>query len=275
MIVVLGIIIALAGLLLPMLVGARESAKRAQCLSNLRQLTAAWIAYANDNDSHICSADLGTPWSWCGPTAGRDQINRDEIFPIPQLETGVLWPYVKNKDVYRCPDDKTDPLRVRPSSFQINLLLGGTLPTSNGPAAGVSNKIAINNPSYFIRLDDVPLHSETFAFIEGASPYMWLHKCFNTPIGNVFHRNGWPGENHTGKGAGTGISFVDGHAMYWQYADPRTINLVEGLTGGIYGPPVSRQPPQPPLYPDNVMVNSPDVLQLEYWRDGRPPFTGP
>jgi type II secretory pathway pseudopilin PulG len=272
LLVVLGIFIALVGLLLPVLVGARESAKRTQCLSNLRQLTAAWIAYAHDNDSHICSADLGLTWSWAGPNQGRDQIDRDEMLVLPQLEKGMLWPYLKTAGVYRCPSDQTDRVTVRPCSFQINRLLAGTLPTSNGPAQLVSNKFPVNTSMTYIRLDDVPRPATTFVWIEGSTPFMILRKCFNSPSMNTFHRDGWPGENHKGNTAGTGISFADGHAIFWQYADPRTINLVEALSGGLGGPIIIRPPPLLPLYPDYAMPNSPDVIQLESWNDGSAPF---
>src|SRR5947209_6470418 len=120
LLVVVGIIIALAGLLLPALSGAREQARRAQCLSNLRQLTAAWIGYAHDNESHLCSADLGLSWSWCGPTTNHNAIIADGFFPQLQLEKGVLWPYLKDAKVYRCPDDPS-PVDARRCSFQINI----------------------------------------------------------------------------------------------------------------------------------------------------------
>jgi len=267
--VVLGIIIALAGLLLPVLGSAREQAKRAQCLSNLRQLTAAWIAYAHDNDSHLCSADLGLSWSWCGPMEMHNSILNDGLYPQLQLEKGMLWSYLKDVNVYRCPDDP-NAVDARRCSFQININMAGSVNT-NPTGIKDPTKIAASSDLTFIRLDDVPNSASTFVWIEGASPMITLRKCFNSPSApdNTFRRDGWPGNNHRGSSPGTGISFADGHAIFWQYSDSRTQNLVEGLSGGIYGP-VHPRGASPPLYPDHALTNSPDVMQLEQWTGGAP-----
>ena len=46
---VIAVIAILAALLLPLLGQARERAKSTYCLNNNRQLTLAWLSYANDN----------------------------------------------------------------------------------------------------------------------------------------------------------------------------------------------------------------------------------
>src|SRR5215469_17924269 len=58
LLIVIGIIAALLAILLPALSAAREHAKRVQCMSNMRQLTAAWLMYANDNRGRFCSSEV-------------------------------------------------------------------------------------------------------------------------------------------------------------------------------------------------------------------------
>ena len=56
LLVAVGIIAIMIAILLPTLARARESANRVACLSNLRQLAAAVIAYAGENKSHLPDA---------------------------------------------------------------------------------------------------------------------------------------------------------------------------------------------------------------------------
>ena len=212
LLIVLGIIVALAGLLFPMIGRAREAAKRTQCLSNLRQLTLAWLAYAGDNDRHLCP---GGTWHTTDPKT--------------PIKSGRLWPYLNSTDPYRCPDDRSDP-KINPSSYAVNGLLAGSAP--------------------FTRLDDIPSAPSTFVFIEPANPRAGsAPSVFGSPIYPNYFYTSSPGVNHRGYKAyaeGTGISFADGHAIFWTYTDPRS---------GIGGP----------------APNSPDVYQLEAWSGGPVP----
>ncbi|MBI4025289.1 MAG: DUF1559 domain-containing protein [Verrucomicrobia bacterium] len=56
LLVVVAIISILAAMLLPALKNARESARRAQCVNNLRQLVTIQHLYANDNDDTLIPA---------------------------------------------------------------------------------------------------------------------------------------------------------------------------------------------------------------------------
>jgi prepilin-type N-terminal cleavage/methylation domain-containing protein len=57
LLVVIAVIAVLLAIFIPVLGAARERAQRTVCLSNLRQLTTAWIAYADDHDGRLVPAD--------------------------------------------------------------------------------------------------------------------------------------------------------------------------------------------------------------------------
>ena len=70
LLVVISIIALLIGLLLPALKKAKESARRAHCLSNLRQITNGLHVYANEFDGRFPPGDEGrnaaTTYALCG-----------------------------------------------------------------------------------------------------------------------------------------------------------------------------------------------------------------
>ena len=65
LLVVIAIIALLMAIMVPMLRSAREQGQRAVCLSNLKQLTLAWLAYADDNDGKLVSGKA-MGWSRIG-----------------------------------------------------------------------------------------------------------------------------------------------------------------------------------------------------------------
>ena len=52
------VIAILAALLLPALVKAKVKAQNASCLNNTKQITLAWLMYANDNNDAMLNASV-------------------------------------------------------------------------------------------------------------------------------------------------------------------------------------------------------------------------
>jgi len=102
LLVVIALIALLSALLLPALTRSKASAKRIQCVSNLRQLGIATHLYWDDNAS-ICFRYGGTPtnggqlywFGWMGPgSEGERQFDPGQ---------GALFPYLRGRGVELCP----------------------------------------------------------------------------------------------------------------------------------------------------------------------------
>lgn len=95
--VVISIIGLLMSVLLPSLGLARGEARRAVCLSNLRQLGFAFACYANDYDDYAMPTSEKPMLYWWG---------RIEAGGIDH-KAGFVWPYLqselKKNSVYECP----------------------------------------------------------------------------------------------------------------------------------------------------------------------------
>jgi prepilin-type N-terminal cleavage/methylation domain-containing protein len=67
LLVVIAIIAILAALLLPALASAKEKAKRAKCINNLRQIGIGCSLYANDSSDYFPPAAWNTGWNAMNP----------------------------------------------------------------------------------------------------------------------------------------------------------------------------------------------------------------
>jgi prepilin-type N-terminal cleavage/methylation domain-containing protein/prepilin-type processing-associated H-X9-DG protein len=104
LLVVIAIIAILASLLLPALGKAKESAKKIQCTSNLRQIGVATIMYADDNNGHM---------PLCNMFHARPDL----------LWIRLILPYVGGSDDVRaCPSEKLAKKRIdlNGTSYPIN-----------------------------------------------------------------------------------------------------------------------------------------------------------
>ncbi len=100
LLVVIAIIAILAAILFPVFAQAREKARQATCLSNLKQIGLGMYMYVQDYDEHF-------PLSHHPESdpihTGHDEEEHHEDNPLANL----LSPYTKNKQIWRCPSDPT------------------------------------------------------------------------------------------------------------------------------------------------------------------------
>jgi len=100
LLVVIAIIAILAAILFPVFARAREKARQASCLSNLKQLGLADQMYAQDYDERLVRRNSGANCNAASRTNG--------------LAPHALYPYVKNVQMYICPS------RTTPAGFCSN-----------------------------------------------------------------------------------------------------------------------------------------------------------
>ena len=97
LLVVIAIIAILAAILFPVFAQAREKARQASCLSNMKQISLSVLMYIQDYDEKF---PIGTVADSSLPS---DQ--QAYSFVIGGTWFRRVQPYIKNVDVFRCPDD--------------------------------------------------------------------------------------------------------------------------------------------------------------------------
>src|SRR5918912_4011096 len=104
LLVVIAIIAILAAILFPVFAQAREKARQAGCLSNMKQLGLGFRMYMQDWDDRLPGGAPYTSKPYSGDWVGMTKWGGPCTEKYPMLpEEGSLYPYVKNAQVYVCP----------------------------------------------------------------------------------------------------------------------------------------------------------------------------
>ncbi len=211
LLVVIAIIAILAAILFPVFAQAREKARSAACLSNVKQLASAVLMYTQDYDELL-------------PHHAADVQDFLNPAVAPTWQRGTL-PYIKNDKVFFCPSSPQAPTqpenatnRLWPrSSYQGNCVVisrtGTALARIPNPADIL---FAQENFFKFFNAYNRPTQS-------GSNFYYW-HLIDCRPQYPGLPMTGGPcGEQYNSRHfSGGNLVFVDGHAKYFQVARMRS-----------------------------------------------------
>jgi prepilin-type N-terminal cleavage/methylation domain-containing protein/prepilin-type processing-associated H-X9-DG protein len=208
LLVVIAIIAILAALLLPALSRAKAKAIAAKCCSNTRQFTIAWIMYAQDfNDQLVLNPPAGANNNVQLAWAVGDMQNASDATNRAFIEGGLLFPYTKNTDLYKCPGNTKNMLR----GYSMNSAMGlsgntGTYMTVSPWPGPSSTPLRV-----YARLGAISQPSQRFVIIDenDGSINDALFRADFCPVASMFRLNDIPAVTH---GGASGISFADGHS---------------------------------------------------------------
>jgi prepilin-type N-terminal cleavage/methylation domain-containing protein/prepilin-type processing-associated H-X9-DG protein len=239
LLVVIAIIAILAALLLPSLAKAKQQSQGIKCVSNLKQLTVAWVMYNGDNKDYfvlngntedspagtISGPDPNDDLQWCPARMDQGSPVQGEQTSIPWIQAGLLYPYVGSPGPYHCPAD--------PSTYN-----NGNVSYQGGGGTNRTRSMSMNawvNPSsgayqsyqegkgyrVYLKTGDlaVPGSANLWLFVD-ENPWSINDGYFL----NVPSNDGWvdcPASYHN---RACGISFCDGHAVIRKWSDPIVLN---------------------------------------------------
>jgi prepilin-type N-terminal cleavage/methylation domain-containing protein/prepilin-type processing-associated H-X9-DG protein len=224
LLVVIAIIAILAAMLLPALARAKQKAQRVTCLNNQKQLTYAWLMYADDNGGVLVP---NTATSAQGQPSWVSGVLKWDFFPSPanpdnydttKLSGALLGPYCnRNTAIYKCPGDTVPGAKgARVRSISMNGQMGGVVVGADQLPV-VNQYGAPNNYLLFVKQGEIlnPAPSLAWVFIDEHADSI-NDGFFRVAMNVTTSWDDLPASYHGESGA---LAFADGHAEIKRWTD--------------------------------------------------------
>src|SRR5258708_11734241 len=213
LLVVIAIIAILASILVPAVTQAKDHAMRIACTSNQRQLMLAFIMYEHDYNDYLPWPNWDSQpwpgikgWLYTGPLTGAKFTLASGVMP-GTVESGGLWPYLKDRKVYFCPLDlrrSTLPAYRDAFNSRRNKL---TSYICNGAVSGYGTRQGNSSPNTY-KVTDFSITNYLLWEPDDSNPF-WFNDGSSTP------REGFSQRHRKGATLGT----FGGQVFFLKYDD--------------------------------------------------------
>ncbi len=170
LLVVIAIIAILAAILFPVFAQARDKARQATCLSNIKQLSLGVLMYAQDYDEQLLyrPTQAHCQWRYICATAKEPRWWLDWW--------DVVLPYTKNNQIYNCPSAATAKEPWLSAYGITNVAIGYSL----SPGQGLVQNTVVNGVAPGVALAQVTHPAQTIEL--GEAGHVWNPKATAAPF---------------------------------------------------------------------------------------------
>ena len=223
LLVVIAIIAILAALLLPALSKAKLKAQSIGCVSNLHQLSTAWIMYGGDYAEIMVPNYLDSSLAWIDGSVGSVHVLPGAT-NLNALKKGLLYPYNPNVGVYQCPSALTlQPKTITTKGVRLvrSYSLEGRM---GGPNAGDAARYNVADTTWV--LSSIYPQYKKMTEIQLPSPagaMTFLDESIETLDDGYFavnyngEKTAWQNSPTVRHGNSGVFAFADGHAERWRW----------------------------------------------------------
>jgi len=212
LLVVIAIISILAAILFPVFARARESARRASCLSNMKQIGLGIMMYVQDYDekyppAQITEADT-PPGGWQGSWAQSNNV---------WIWENIIYPYTKSMQVCICPSGGSS------TSISANYGVNSYIMPSSGGGISMASVnsaattyLAMDAGQWLIGVSNVTHPTGYNGYVPGMEPFTGSPTGFGTHAINGWNLSDYQNGRHFD---GINLTFADGHAKWLKSAE--------------------------------------------------------